>query len=256
MTDKQTGPLLSIGVPVYNAEEYLQATVEALLGQTFTDFELIISDNGSTDSTQQICERFAETDARVRYFRYEQNQGAAWNFNNTVRLATGTYFKWAAHDDLHEPEFLACCVEALQNDPTISLAFTGTVFIDAEDRELREYPYPIDPYNEPLEHRFRHFVEGGYIVHEVFGVIRRDLLDQTDLIGGYLGADLVMLGQLALRGPFYQVDRVLFRHREHDKRSMKNPQGAANMTQWFDARKKGTLFFRAGNGLSCTRAAF
>jgi glycosyltransferase involved in cell wall biosynthesis len=232
-------PVLTIGVPVYNAENFLRKTLEGLLAQTFDDFEIIISDNASTDSTQAICEEFACLDSRISYFRYTENRGAAWNFNNTVHKARGRYFKWAAHDDLHKPEFMEKCIEALENQPNTVLAFARTVFIDADDQEIREYVYPVDLYETPAPVRFRHFVAGGHIVHEVFGVIRTEVLRQTDLIGGYLGSDLVLLGDLALRGAFYQVPEVLFLHREHDQRSMLKPQGADNMTQWYDASKSG-----------------
>ncbi|WP_081588053.1 glycosyltransferase family 2 protein [Gloeocapsa sp. PCC 7428] len=93
-------PRISIGMPVYNGEPYLKDAINSILNQTFEDFELIISDNGSTDRTEEICRTIASQDQRVRYYRNEQNLGAGWNFNRVVDLATGEYFRWACHDDI------------------------------------------------------------------------------------------------------------------------------------------------------------
>lgn len=232
-------PRVSIGLPVYNGEDFLRHALDSLLNQTFTDFELIISDNASTDGTSDICREFAENDPRIRYHRSEVNKGAAWNFNNTFHLSRGDYFKWVAHDDTHHPDFLAKCVEVLDRSPEVVLCFTRTVFIDDEGRELKEYKYRIDLANTPLRKRFFHFVSGGYIVHEIFGVIRADILRKTPLIGGYLGSDLVLLGKLNLYGDFFQVPECLFQHREHENRSMKKPAGAQNFTEWYDSSKSG-----------------
>src|SRR5205823_3548731 len=109
-------PLLSIGLFVYNGERFLQETLDSLLSQTFRDFELIISDNGSTDGTQVICERHAAADPRIRYYRSGTNMGAGWNIRRVFSLATGKYFKWAACDDLYESTFLSTCIEALEHD--------------------------------------------------------------------------------------------------------------------------------------------
>src|ERR1700712_3027136 len=107
-----SSPLLSIGLFVYNGEPFLQETLDSILAQNFRDFELIISDNASSDATQQICESYAAADARIRYFRNQMNMGAGWNIRRVFSLATGKYFKWAACDDMYEPSFLGTCIEA------------------------------------------------------------------------------------------------------------------------------------------------
>src|SRR5262245_31410059 len=125
VTAQSTGdrrPRVSIGVPVYNGERYLRECIDSILGQTFRDFELILSDNASTDATRTICEAYATRDPRVRYYRNEQNLGACRNFNRCVELARGDYFLWAAHDDAIAPEYLARCVEALDRDPSVVLS--------------------------------------------------------------------------------------------------------------------------------------
>ena len=106
-------PRVTIGLPVYNGENYLAAAIESLLSQTFTDFELVICDNGSTDRTEQVCRAYAARDARIRYYREVENRGLAWNFSRTFELARGEYFKWHAHDDLCGPTLLRGALEAL-----------------------------------------------------------------------------------------------------------------------------------------------
>ena len=100
-------PKVSIGMPVYNGEGYIQSAIESILQQDFTDFELIISDNGSNDKTQAICKQFAQIDSRVIYHRSDRNRGAAWNYNRLFDLSRGEYFKWQAHDDLCRPQFIS-----------------------------------------------------------------------------------------------------------------------------------------------------
>src|SRR5690242_6344650 len=101
-----TSPKVSIGLPVYNGERFLAEAIDSVLAQTFTDFELIISDNASTDRTPEICKAYAEKDSRIRYYRNEENQGASWNFNRVFELSRGMCFQWLAHDDYIAPGFL------------------------------------------------------------------------------------------------------------------------------------------------------
>jgi glycosyltransferase involved in cell wall biosynthesis len=104
-------PPVSIGLPVYNGENYLKAALNSLLSQSYGNFELIIGDNASTDETKYICESYAKQDPRIRYFRHKTNIGAAANYNYLFELAQGDYFKWAAHDDVCSPDYLKSCVE-------------------------------------------------------------------------------------------------------------------------------------------------
>ena len=92
-------PKLSIGLPVYNGERHLRRAIDSHLAQSFTDFELIICDNASTDRTEEICRYYASMDERVRYYRHATNTGAVWNFNHCFEIARGKYFKWSSHDD-------------------------------------------------------------------------------------------------------------------------------------------------------------
>ena len=224
---------VSIGVPAYNGEKYLAETLDSLLAQSFKDFEIVISDNASTDRTAEICRSYQNKDARVRYFRSERNLGAAWNHNRVFELSSAPLFKWAACDDLHEPLFLERCVEALYNDPGVVLSHTYVKMIDGRGEVLR-YDRERDCYVDssgktvPLPDR-NHIAEtvepeirfGDVLSHvwwcvQNFGVMRREAFLRTSGHGNYWGADKVLIAELALQGRFHQVREQLFAHRVHD----------------------------------------
>jgi len=235
---------VTIGMPVYNGEKYLAQTLDTLLAQTFQDYELIISDNGSTDSTETICRSYAECDARIRYIRYEQNQGAAWNYNNVFELATGEYFKWAAHDDLCAPEFVERCVEILDRHPEVVLCYSRTQAIDDHGDVIRAYPNKPEGNSTKAYRRFYEFVCIPHPCVAVFGLIRRNVLAQTPLIGNYSASDRPLLGELSLRGQLYEIPEYLFFYRNHAQQSwQKYSIKRAVQDLWFDPNKRGKRAF-------------
>src|SRR3990172_6471697 len=117
-------------MPVYNAERYLEEALDSLVSQSFEDFELIISDNASTDRTGEICWRYAAKDERIRYVRNRANFGILYNFGQTFRLSSGEFFKWAAADDVCGRDYFLRAVEALDADPSLILAWGRTQGID------------------------------------------------------------------------------------------------------------------------------
>src|SRR5215470_10065074 len=138
-----TVPRLSVGLPVYNGEKYLTESIESLLGQSYKDFELIISDNASTDSTADICRRYANQDSRIRYIRQPRNIGLAPNHNFVVDQSHGEFFKWAASDDLYGRELLQSCIDALDQHPDVVLAHSWTAAIDSAGKVIQAYRYPL-----------------------------------------------------------------------------------------------------------------
>lgn len=120
MADRKS--LVSIGMPVYNGERYIVEALDSLLAQDYENFELIISDNASTDRTQGICLEYTSRDKRIRYYRNETNMGALWNFNRVFELSSGEYFMWASHDDLWRPHFISELVGLLEATPSAVLA--------------------------------------------------------------------------------------------------------------------------------------
>jgi glycosyltransferase involved in cell wall biosynthesis len=230
-------------MPVYNGEDFLHESLDALLAQTFTDFELIIVDNASHDRTEEICRAYAAQDTRIRYYRNEQNIGAARNFNHVFELARGEYFKWAAHDDLCAPTFLERCIEVLDSDPGVILCWSYGQIIDPQGNIMKTYePKPM--LNSAKTHeRFHECVNVPHDQTAVFGVVRTEALRQTRLIGSYASSDRVLLGELAIRGRFYEVPEILFFYRRHPKQSWQAYRGRHAYMAWFDPSRAGKMTF-------------
>jgi hypothetical protein len=241
------GPRVSIGVPVYDGENYLTETLDSVLAQTFTDFELIISDNASTDRTEAICRKYAAQDHRIRYVRNASNLGAARNYNRVFELARGEYFKWNGHDDPLAPLFLERCVEILDGDPGIVLCFARNRAIDERGQDYdvgaltaRTFA-PKPQLDSPEAHvRFYHTVVADHPQGAIFGLIRRSVLAQTALIGSYRMSDLVLLGELALRGRFHQVPETLQGRRFHAQQGRNAYKSAHLREMWFDPNRSQT----------------
>ena len=211
-------PRLSLGLPVYNGENFLAESLDALLAQTYTDFELIVSDNGSTDGTQEIAERYAGQDSRVRYVRHPVNKGSTFNHNVTIELARGELFKWVSHDDLYHPELLQRCVEAIDARPEIALAHAWTAFIDDTGQVTHKIDYPLTTdVADPVE-RFRSilYTHGG---DDIYGVIPMSVLRRVKPFGSYHWADRTYVAELALQGPFHNVPEFLYFRRDHPTRT-------------------------------------
>jgi glycosyltransferase involved in cell wall biosynthesis len=214
-------PLVSIGLFVYNGERFIKEALDSILTQIFTDFELIISDNASTDRTGEIANAYAQRDDRIRYYRNEKNIGAGWNARRVYELATGKYFRWATVDDLLEPDLLRRCVEILESDPGCVLAHTRTKEVDENKTFIKNYVTPMrTDYADPVA-RFREMLHtGGDKCYQIYGVTRMSALRQLPPQGTYVNADGVLLSRLSLLGRFYEVPEYLFLSRRHSRQSM------------------------------------
>lgn len=216
---RQPPPTVSIGLPVYNGERYLDATIRSILGQEFRDLELIVCDNASTDATAAICRRHAAADPRLAYHRQPRNLGAGPNYDDCFHRARGRYFKWAAHDDLLAPDYLARAVEALEAAPEAVLCTTGITEIGPEGEVRRRYAnrFPGIGAAEPAR-RLGAVIHTRHQCEDFFGLFRRTALLGSGLHGTYSGSDRVLLAEMALRGPWVCLPQPLFLHREHPQR--------------------------------------
>jgi glycosyltransferase involved in cell wall biosynthesis len=236
-------PSVSIGIPVYNGENYLGKALDSLLNQTFTDFELIISDNASSDRTQEICLEYAAKDARIRYYRNNSNLGAADNYNRVFELSSGKYFKWAAHDDVCAPDYLEKCVEVLENNPDVVLAYPKAYLINEQDQITGIYTENISITASKPHQRLYQLLEtyGWFHGTQAFGLFRRSELAKTVLIGKYPQADRVLLAEVALLGKFAEVPDYLFHRRNHPKISQRANPNDESLSVWYDPKNKGKI---------------
>lgn len=226
-------PRVTIGLPVFNAERYLAETLDALLAQTFADFELVIADNASTDGTGAICQAYAARDGRIRYYRNARNIGGARNYNRVFGLARGAYFKWAAHDDLCGPTYLERCVAVLDQQPEVAFCWPQARIIDAEGRVVESYRPNPRVHTPDVAERFLTCITMA-VEPAVFGLIRRDILRQTRLIGTYAASDRILVGELALHGRCYEIPEPLFFYRHHAQQSWRVYPTLADYQRWFD----------------------
>ncbi len=211
-------PRLTVGLPVYNGENYIAESIDALLGQSFTDFELIISDNASTDGTGDICRRYEKQDSRVRYFRQPQNIGLAPNHNFVAEKARGELFKWASNDDLYARDLLERCVDALDKYPDVVLAHSWTAKVDGSGAVTQAFKYPLTTDSPRAAERFRSvlFDSGG---DDDYGVMRLEVLRRTAMKESYHHADHTIIAEIVLHGRFYQVPDWLYFRRDHADRA-------------------------------------
>lgn len=206
-------PEVSIGMPVFNGERFLAEAIDSLLQQTFSDFELIISDNASTDRTREICGEYAQRDGRVRYVRQPKNLGATRNWNYVARAARGRFFKWASANDLCERHMLARCVDELRRNPGVVLCYGLTSFIDDDGSPLGEYGHDPEILDESPIRRLIRLRNEMCMNNAQSGLIRRDVLMQTQLDRLYRDGDMVLMAELALRGGYRLVPDVLLYRR-------------------------------------------
>ena len=211
-------PRLSVGLPVYNGEYHLAESIEALLGQSYGDFELIISDNASTDGTADICRSYGRQDSRIRYIRQPRNIGRVPNHNFLIEQARGELFKWAACDDLHARDLLKRCVDALNEYPRVVLAHAWEAIIDDSGAAISLVHYPVVTDAPRAPDRFRSMLFDGW-GDDGYGIIRTEILRRIPLHGSYHLADRTFTTELALYGPFYQVPDWLFFRRDAPERT-------------------------------------
>lgn len=233
-------PLVSIGLPIYNGENFVAEAIKCVLSQTFADWELIISDNASTDRTVSICRAFADKDSRIRLCQNNRNMGYSPNFNRVFQLARGQYFKWIAHDDLFGVEFIESCIQELKRDDRVVLAFPKLVYVDADGRRLRcQETLDLSIIGPTASSRvgrlMRLEAQNTDIFWSQFGLIRSDILAKTGLMGRYNGSDQVLLLELALQGNCKQVEKELFFRREHP--------AAATLRRGWTARERATFVY-------------
>jgi glycosyltransferase involved in cell wall biosynthesis len=235
---------VSVGLPVYNGAKWLSGSVESVLGQRGIDFELIISDNASTDETESMCREMAARDPRIRYHRNAENIGVAHNFSNAFRLSRSRYFKWMSCGDAIDPTFLSRCVEVLDQRPEVALVYPITrLFEDSLDRgAVAEDDFDLD--NADPVARFKTYLRQVRLNNIMHGVYRADMLGRTRLYSGFLAADVNMIAELLLHGRAVQLPDVLNFRRSHPE-TMSKLASAAALRAMYVPKKPSALKYQA-----------
>lgn len=210
-------PIVSIGLPVYNGEDFLKYALDSLLSQTFRDFELIISDNASTDNTPKICQEYVLRDKRIRYIRQNNNMGALWNFNFVLKQSNKEYFIWVSADDKLHPEFLEKNIDILEKNKNVVCSIGDVIYSDVVNYEFKS--------NNETKKTFRQrYVKSTYGTYEskvrtylkffqasmMYGLYRRDKLQKSITINKiFLAFDLSIILNVLKYGDFHVIDENL-----------------------------------------------
>jgi glycosyltransferase involved in cell wall biosynthesis len=238
-------PLVSIGLPVYNGERYLADALDSLVAQDYKEFELIISDNASTDATSAICRQYAGRDKRIKLQRNAMNIGAARNFTEVFRKSRGTYFMWAAHDDLWHPTYVRRCVEVLDERPDVVLCGSNITFIDERGAAI---PYEgfnrLNTHSMNLRRRVSALSErlGWFLLSSL---LRPAALRKTRLYTEAFGGDVILLMELLFLGTTYILPEKLFTCRVIPKSSERYFEDISGSRSWRGASKAYTGLARS-----------
>lgn len=233
-------PLVTIGMPVYNGEKYIRQSLDSILAQTFTDYELIISDNASMDSTEDICREYLGKDQRIQYHRFNENMGASKNYNYLVGVASGKYFRWSNYDDISAATSLEKCVDLLNHNESVILVYPRTVIIDDKGNVISNYDDNLDLRSSDPVERFIHFYKYIGLSNVLYGLMRTDILRKTSLFGNYIASDITLIGELSLYGEFHEINEYLFLRRFHPKASSSDKSKESQQI-FFDPKTKGKV---------------
>lgn len=213
------GPLVSIALPVFNGADSVESVIESVLAQTHTRLELLISDNASTDKTQEICTAYARRDPRIRYHRHATNVGIVKNFVGVAQRARGEYLRWIGDDDWLEPEYLSRALRVFAEDERRVVVTTQMVYVGADGTRTLDTSYDPAPLSsedpvERLGELLRLLTSDFARLDPLYGLIRRDLaaLPRRNM----LREDQIFAGLLALAGPWGHVAEPLARRNRHE----------------------------------------
>ncbi|MBX2857609.1 MAG: glycosyltransferase family 2 protein [Cellvibrionaceae bacterium] len=232
-----TAPV-SIGMPIYNGERYLENTLDSVLAQTFSDFTFYISDNASTDKTQEICERYAAKDSRIIYIRNAKNVGAAKNYDCCFTPATSEYFRWQNADDPIEPTLIEDCYNLLSANPDYVLTYAKSRIIDEHGALLRDYEDNLCLQQDSASERFIRCINDMRLQNLMYGLIRREPLKRTALLKAYTSSDLNLIAELSMYGKFGEVPKRLFSRRVHPTASSYDMKDKEKLKDFWDPSKR------------------
>lgn len=250
-------PLVSIGVPIHNEAQYLSETLDSLLGQDYENIEVVISDNASTDDTEDTCLAYVSRDKRIRYYREAMNRGSLYNFDRVLRLSAGKYFMWASGHDLRAPSLIRRCVQALEERPELVLCYPRTLLLPFGGGPSREMNWDtLETTGLPPAKRLKHVVMRLSYGNAIYGVVRSAALERITL-DARNWTDLSLLGQLSLQGEFHQIEDRLFFRREN-RSPVSREENAARQRAMLDPHdlRSGPRYPSFSKGLVLLRAVW
>ncbi len=236
-------PVATVGLPVFNGERYLEASLRSVMQQTLDDIEIVVADNASTDRSVEIVRDLAGGDPRIRLIQQPENLGAAANYNAVAEAARAPYFRWTAADDLMAPTLLERFIALREANPSATLAYPRTQLIDADGRPTEVYDDRLDLRHASAWRRLCGFVRRINLCSAVFGVYRTPALQRTGMIRPFRGSDAVLLYEAALHGPVCEHPEPLFMRRVHAEASQEKNSTEEALQAWWDPKRRRDLTF-------------
>ena len=235
---------LGIGLPVYNGQRYLGAAIESHLSQSFGDFDLVISDNGSTDATPEICMGYASKDKRVKYLRSAENRGILWNHRRVFAAMESPtpYFRWAGADDIVGPGLLEAMVAVLDARPEVEAVMPDTKNIDEHDAIIGSMGRVLDLQSSDVFERAHDILVANYQHVIAYGLLRASTLRLMRTGPDYVGWDPVFIWELALRGKIVQLAGPVLLRRFHPG-SISRVKTVKEMRKWVEPNSKAGMNF-------------
>jgi len=233
-----------IGLPVYNSQKYIGAAIESHLSQSYGDFNLVISDNGSTDATPEICAGYASKDKRVKCFRSPENRGILWNHRRVFEAieSPNQYFRWAGGDDIMEPGLLRAMVTVLDTRPEVVAVMPDTKNIDDEGKIIGSMPRTLDLRSPDPYQRARDLLLASYQHVIAYGLLRASTLQIMRTGPNYFGWDAIFALELALRGVMVQTEGPALLRRFHPG-SISRVKTAKELRKWVEPHAKTGMDF-------------
>ncbi|HNP35730.1 MAG TPA: glycosyltransferase family 2 protein [Woeseiaceae bacterium] len=229
-------------MPAYNGEKFIAAAIQCVLEQSFRDLTLLISDNASTDATEEICRSFAAQDDRIVYLRQQQNLGATANYNFVAEQASSEYFKWHSCNDLLSKDMIGNCVSVLDSNYEAALVYAKTCLFNESIADAKTYNQdPLADQSDALQ-RFMHVVDDMALNNIMNGVLRLDMLRRTSMLREFYFADRTMMAELALQGKLLE-DPVSRFYRRMDEESATHMKKADEVIKHFNPSWKRPLPF-------------
>ncbi len=233
-----------VGLPIYNAQKFIAAAIEAHLAQTFGDFQLVISDNASSDATPDICASYASKDDRVTVLRAPENRGLLWNHRRVMEAIQSPkqYFRWAGGDDIPEPDLFQTMVNILDTRPDVEAVVPKTKNIDDQGNIIRTLENSLDLQSEDVYERARKVLLANYQHVIAYGLLRASTILSLRTGPNYIGWDPVFIWELALRGKMVQTEDAALRRRFH-KGSISRVKTSKELRKWVEPNHKAGVSF-------------
>jgi glycosyltransferase involved in cell wall biosynthesis len=220
MNGEKTEPIVTIGIPAYNGEKTITRTIDSILSQTILNFKLVISDDGSTDSTPKICREYEQRDSRIKYIQQNKNKGWIKNWTFLAENSDTKYFVWISDDDYWEPQFLEKNIEVLETNPKIVGSISNVQLVGPN---IKNY-YPnqkeinstesnfkfilVRSINGSYKEKIKNVLEFNWVIN-LYSIFRTDELKKSIIHERFVSWDFALILNIIKFGELHVIDEVL-----------------------------------------------